>query len=51
MQQITIKNKKNVMNNQQMIRLLRKIATSGPLPIKTHNIILDALLKLLREKQ
>ena len=38
------------MSNKQMRQLLRKIATSGPLPMETHDIILNALLKLLREK-
>lgn len=38
------------MTNKQMMKLLRKISESGPLPMETHDIILNALLKLLREK-
>jgi len=38
------------MSNKQMKQLLRKISESGPLPMETHEIILNALLKLLREK-
>ena len=35
------------MSNEEMIKVLREIAESGPLPMETHEMITNAILKLM----